>query len=105
MQVLSLRFFVRLFFGDAMTAQDVGMVVRVGEYRCQGVIARGDSSFLVAGGVLLRVLALELQRCFSCREGGDVEGPLCAWGEERAAHLMGDDAHVEAEVDLDAGMN
>ena len=33
-----------------------------------------------------------------------MESALGAWGKELAVHLMGDDAHVEAEVDLDAGM-
>ena len=39
-----------------------------------------------------------------CRKGGDMEGSLRVRRKELAAHLMGDDAHVEAEIDLDAGM-
>ena len=33
-----------------------------------------------------------------------MEGSLRVRRKELAAHLMGDDAHVEAEIDLDAGM-
>ena len=84
---------------------DVGVVARVGIYGRQGVIPRDEQSLGVgAGGVAGGVALLELERILRGGEGGDVEGAHAAWGHELAAHLVGDDAHVEAEVDLDAGV-
>ena len=37
-------------------------------------------------------------------ESSDMEGSLRVRRKELTAHLMGDDAHVEAKIDLDAGM-
>ena len=86
------------------SAHDVGVVARVGQRGSQWVIARHEAPLLVGGGEVLGVFPMELLCCLPGGEGDDVEGAHAAWGHELAAHLVGDDAHVEAEVDLDAGM-
>ena len=76
----------------------------VGQYGCQRVIARHNLTLSVYGRVFCCVLPMGLLRSLLGGEGGDMEGSLGAWGKQLAVHLVGDDAHVEAEVDLDAGM-
>ena len=76
----------------------------VGQYGSQRVIARHNLTLSVYGRVFCRVLLMELLRSLFCGKGGDMKGAHGAWGKQLAVHLVGDDAHVEAEVDLDAGM-
>ena len=76
----------------------------VGQYGCQRVIARHHLTLSVYGRVFFCVLLMEVLRRLFCGKGGDMEGAFGAWGKQLAVHLVGDDAHVEAEVDLDARM-
>ena len=47
---------------------------------------------------------MEVLRSLLGGEGGDVEAALDTRSQKLAVHLVGDDAHIEAEVDLDTGM-
>jgi hypothetical protein len=47
---------------------------------------------------------MELLRSLFGGEGSDVEATLDTRSQKLAAHLVGNDTHVEAEIDLDAGM-
>ena len=80
------------------------MVAGVGVYGCQWVIARHHLTLSVHGRVFFCVLPMELLRSLLGGEGGDVEATLDTRSQKPAAHLVCDDAHVEAEIDLDAGM-
>ena len=68
------------------------------------MIARHNLTLSVYGRVFCCLFLMELLCRLFCGESSDMEGALCAWRKELAAHLMGDDAHVEAEIDFDAGM-
>ena len=76
----------------------------VGQYGCQWVIARHHLTLSVYGRVFCRLFLMELLCSLLGGEGGDMESALCTRRKELTAHLMGNDAHVEAEIDLDAGM-
>lgn len=76
----------------------------VGQYGCQWVIARHHLTLSVHGRVFFCVLPMGLLRSLLGGEGGDVEATLDTWSQKLAAYLVGDDAHVDAEIDLDAGM-
>ena len=73
-------------------------------YGCQRVIARHNLTLSVYGRVFCCLFLMEVLRSLSGGESCDMEGSLRVRRKELAAHLMGDDAHVEAEIDLDAGM-
>jgi hypothetical protein len=68
------------------------------------MITRHHLTLSIYGRVFFCVLPMELLRSLLGGEGGDVEATLDTWSLKLAAHLVGDDTHVEAEVDLDAGM-
>ena len=68
------------------------------------MIARHHLTLSIYGRVFFCVLPMELLCSLLGGEGGDVEAALDTRSQKLAAHLVGYDAHVEAEVDLDAGM-
>ena len=88
----------------ALPTNNISVMACVGQYGCQRVIARHHLTLSVYGRVFCRVLLMELLRSLLGGESSDMESAFGAWGKQLAAHLVGDDAHVEAEVDLDAGM-
>ena len=76
----------------------------VGMYGSQRVIARHHLTLSVYGRVFCCVFLVELLCGLLGGESSDMESALCTRRKELTAHLVGYDAHVEAEVDLDAGM-
>lgn len=64
-----------------------------------------EASLVVGGGIAECVFGGEDSQSLLGGEGGDVEGTLGIWGEQLTAYLVGYDAHVEAEVNFDTGMN
>lgn len=76
----------------------------VGVYGRQRVIARHNLTLSVYGRVFCYVFLMELLCCLFCGKSSDMEGALRVRRKEFAAHLVGDDAHVEAQIDLDARM-
>ena len=68
------------------------------------MIARHHLTLSVYGRVFFCVLPMELLRRLLGGEGGDVEAALDTRSQELETHLVGNDTHVEAVIDLDAGM-
>ena len=79
-------------------------MTRVRMYGSQRMIARHDLTLSVYGRVFCCLFLMELLCGLFCGKGSDMEGSLCARRKELTAHLMGNDAHVEAQVDLDTRM-
>ena len=88
----------------ALPTNNISVMACVGQYGCQWVIARHNLTLSVYGRVFCRLFLMELLCSLSGGKGGDMESALGAWGKQLAAHLVGDDAHVEAQIDFDAGM-
>ena len=88
----------------ALPAHDISVIACVGMYGCQRVIARHNLTLSVYGRVFCCVFLVELLCGLFCGESSDMESALCTRRKELTAHLMGNDSHVEAEVDFDAGM-
>ena len=87
-----------------LPANNISVMARVGMYGSQRVIARHNLTLSVYGRVFCCLFLMELLCRLFCRKGGDMESALCTRRKELTAHLVGDDAHIEAEADLDAGM-
>ena len=87
-----------------LLADDISMMSCVRKYGCQGVIARHNLTLSVYGRVFCCLFLMELLCGLFCGKGSDMEGSLCARRKELTAHLMSNDAHVEAQVDLDTRM-
>ena len=88
----------------ALPAHDISVMACVGMYGSQRVIARHNLTLSVYGRVFCRLFLMELLCRLFGGESCDMESALCTRRKELAAYLVGNDAHVEAEIDLDAGM-
>ena len=87
-----------------LLAYDISVMACVGMYGCQRVIARHNLTLSVYGRVFCRLFLMELLCRLFGGESSDMEGSLRVRRKELTAHLMGNDAHVEAEIDFDARM-
>ena len=59
---------------------------------------------MIGGRMLLRMLTTKQLSGLARGEGDNVEGALGIGHEKLAAHLVGNDTHIETQIDLDAGM-
>lgn len=85
--------------------QDIGMVTRMLMYGGQGMITRNELVVLVYCWETAFLFLLKGVQRFFCGKRNDVEGSYGVGHEQFASHLVGHDAHVEAQVDLDAGVD
>ena len=76
----------------------------VGMYGSQGVIPRHELTLSAYGRVFFCLLATKLARGLLGGKGGDIEGALDTRRKKCTAHLVGNDTHIEAQINLDAGM-
>lgn len=89
---------------DVLFTHDVGMIACVGKYGCQSMVACYYLPLVIGGGALLRMFSKELLRCLFAGKSDDMKDTFGAWGEQFAAYLVGDDAHIKAEIDFYAGV-
>ena len=88
----------------ALPTNNISVMARVGQYGCQRVIARHNLTLSVYGRVFCCLFLMEVLRSLSGGESCDMEGSLRVRRKELTAHLMGNDSHVETQIDFDAGM-